>query len=221
MEQEVISTEKQSYFQAALANFTFDVASGGAIRHLADLGYTVTQITKRLDFPTPYERVQQTVWEHFLQTGILRLEEPGTAAHQENNEYITEYDSYGRKSFRRVTLSTADEESVLWNVQTFPGKTGKELAAYLAERCKENGEETAYVCCHFGLLCRREPEKAKAMLTHLEENDREYVQDLPWERRIVYHRLNRRMRNILVSLYPNGGFTTTCYFTTIKEKLLL
>ncbi len=29
--------EKQTYFQTALANFTFDVASGGAIRHLADL----------------------------------------------------------------------------------------------------------------------------------------------------------------------------------------
>lgn len=69
----MILTEKQSYFQTALANFTFDVASGGAIRHLADLGYTVTQITKRLDFPTPYDRVQQTVWEYFLQTGILRL----------------------------------------------------------------------------------------------------------------------------------------------------
>lgn len=43
--------EKQTYFQTALANFTFDVASGGAIRHLADLDYTAAQIMKRLDFP--------------------------------------------------------------------------------------------------------------------------------------------------------------------------
>lgn len=37
-------------FQSALSDFTYDVACGGAIRHLADLGYTVHQITERLDF---------------------------------------------------------------------------------------------------------------------------------------------------------------------------
>lgn len=217
----MILTEKQSYFQTALANFTFDVASGGAIRHLADLGYTVTQITKRLDFPTPYDRVRQTVWEYFLQTGILRLEEPGIAERKENYDYITEYDSYGRKSFRRVTVSSAEQKSVSWNEQKFSGKTGKELAAYLTKQCEENGEESAYVYCNFGLISKRTPENYQKMLNFLEENDREYIQDLPWERRKIYHRLNRRMRNILVSLYENGGFTTTCYFTNLNEKLSL
>lgn len=32
---------KENYFQKALSNFTFEVASDGAIRHLAEHGYTV------------------------------------------------------------------------------------------------------------------------------------------------------------------------------------
>ena len=61
---------EQDFFHAALANFMFDTASSGAIRHLADRGYTVEQIRKHLDFPTPYDRIQKTVWEHFLHTSI-------------------------------------------------------------------------------------------------------------------------------------------------------
>lgn len=213
--------EKRDYFQEALANFTFDAASGGAIRHLADLGYTAAQIMKRLDFPTPYERVQQTIWEHFLQTGVLRLEEPGTAIHRENYDYVTVYDAYGRKSFQRVTLNASDEETVLWDEKRFPGKTSKELSAYLSGKCEENGEETAYVFCDFGLRSRREPEKYTEMLALLEESDREYVQGIPWERKKIYHRLNRRMRSIVVSLYEHGEFSGTCYFTKLQEKLFL
>ena len=46
---------EQDFFKSALADFTFEAASGGAIRHLADLGYTVKQITEQLSFPTPCE----------------------------------------------------------------------------------------------------------------------------------------------------------------------
>ena len=110
----------QEYFQAALANFMFDAASGGAIRHLADLGYTAAQIRKRLDFPTPYERIQQAVWEHFLQKGILRFEEPGTLGLREQYEYVAEYDQYGKKSFRRVAVNSEKEGAVAWKVRRFP-----------------------------------------------------------------------------------------------------
>ena len=122
---------EQDFFHAALANFMFDTASGGAIRHLADRGYTVAQIMKHLDFPTPYDRVQQTMWEHFVQTDVLRLEEPGTAKLHEKYDYIAEYDQYGRKSFRRVTLMSACEEPILWQEHQFSGKTIKELV----QRC--------------------------------------------------------------------------------------
>ena len=38
------SETQQKYLKKALSDFTFDVASGGAIRHLADRGYTVQEI---------------------------------------------------------------------------------------------------------------------------------------------------------------------------------
>ena len=124
---------EQDFFHAALANFMFDTASSGAIRHLADRGYTVEQIRKHLDFPTPYDRIQKTVWEHFLHTNVLRLEEPGTAGIQETYEYITEYDQYGRKSFRRTTLMSEYEKPVVWIEETALGKTAKELSSLLSK----------------------------------------------------------------------------------------
>lgn len=213
--------EKKDYFQTALANFTFDVASGGAIRHLADLGYTAAQIKKRLDFPTPFDRIQQTVWEHFLEHRILRLEEPGKAGQRENYEYITEYDSYGRKTFRRVTLSSSGDEFILWNERTFSETAYGNPAALLDRLCAENGEETAYVSCDFGRLRMREPENYSKMLALLEDNDQEYLQGIPWEPKIVYHRLNRRMRRIVAVLCHGGVFSGVCYFMEIREKILL
>ena len=69
---------EQDFFKSARADFTFAAASGGAIRHLADLGYTVKQITEQLSFPTPCQRVQKAVRERLLETGVLLLEEPGS-----------------------------------------------------------------------------------------------------------------------------------------------
>ena len=92
---------------------------------------------------------------------------------------------------------------------------------YLAEKCAENGEETAYISCDFGLKSRREPANYEKMLNLLEESDREYLLGLLWERRLIYHRLNRRMRKIANALYQHKVFTGNCYFVNLKEKLIL
>lgn len=94
------------YFKNALANFTHEAASGGAIRHLTDLGCTVDQITKQLTFPTPRERVRRQVWERLLDTGVILLEEPGSGKQREKAVYVEERDPYGRTSFRRVALKS-------------------------------------------------------------------------------------------------------------------
>ena len=62
---------EQSYFKSALSDYVYEAAGGGAVRHLADAGYTVAQIMERLDYPVPFARVQKTVWEHFLDKKIL------------------------------------------------------------------------------------------------------------------------------------------------------
>ena len=86
--------QENSYFQKALADFTQEAASGGAIRHLADLGYTVEEIRKELAFPTSLSRIRRMVWERLLDTGVILREAPGTGAVREKVAYDREYDKY-------------------------------------------------------------------------------------------------------------------------------
>lgn len=209
----------EKYFEKALSDFTFDVASGGAIRHLADRGYPAPQIRKMLDFPTPYERVQQTVWEHLLAQGVLRLEEPGNGEAQEKYGYVEDYDRFGRKSFRRVLLKEGKAEPAVWRESRITAGTGAMLLEELGEKCRENGEDFSYASCDFGLQSRREPEAFAQRIQRLQPQLRDYVLGLPWERRMAYHRLDERMRRIVTELYGNGEYQGTCYFLRTAEKL--
>lgn len=247
---------KQEYFKKSLSDFTFDVASGGAIRHLADRGYTVGEIKKMLDFPTPFERVQQTVWKYFLDRGIILLKEPERESEEEKYGYVTEYDDYGRKSFRRVVIKERSPEPIRWresrfskaggkelpelpegkereNLPEFPegkerekipdfpiGKQGKELLEFLKRKCGENGEEYSYVSCDFGLYVRRDPKGFERLTELLEPGERAYIRELPWERKMAYHRLDKRMQKITVRLWE-AGRRSTCYFIKSREKVEL
>lgn len=112
---------EQDYFANALAKFTHEVASGGSIRHLADLGYTVKQITERLPFPTPYEKVRKDVWEHLLDTRVVLLEEPGAEGKKarEKSNYVLEYNQYGKASFRLVTAQEEMQKPVVGEERRF------------------------------------------------------------------------------------------------------
>lgn len=212
---------EQKYFKQALQNFMFDAASGGAVCHLADRGFTVNQIMKKLDFPTPYDRVQQTVWDHFLDTGYLLLEEPGLEKRQEKYAYVTDYDQYGRKSFRRVLVDEISQSAVCWKEQIYGTKNTELLSDLLNRICAANGENASYVSCDFGLRLGREPERFFHELQFLDELQREYILGIPWERRTVYHRLDQRMREIVVRLYTQGAFQGTCYFLKTEEKIIV
>lgn len=87
-------------FNKALSNFITDVASGGAIRHLADQGYSISKIEQQLDYPMSKEKIAHIMWEHYVNTGKISLEEPKPV--HEKVSFIKEQDEYGRISFRRV-----------------------------------------------------------------------------------------------------------------------
>lgn len=232
---------EQDYFADALANFTYEVASGGSIRHLTDLGYTVRQISKQLAFPTPYEKVRKEVWQHLLDTKVVLLEEPGTegGAAQGKAEYVLEHNAYGKASFRLVTKQEENRKPIVWTERRFgmdnkkkeakgvctaplkPSLCGKStgLASYLGEKCMENGEELSYCSCPFGLQSWEMPSGFQAAMEILEERQREYVQGLPWEKKICYHRLDRRMREIIARLYENGRYEGTFYFLKTEERV--
>ena len=105
---------ENEYFQQALANFTYEVAGGGAIRHLTEAGYTVKQIMEQLDFPVPYEKVRRAVWEHLVRTRGVLLEEPGSGTRKEKAVYVREYDKFGRAAFRQVVEEDTDTAVGEW-----------------------------------------------------------------------------------------------------------
>ncbi|QFJ55117.1 hypothetical protein [Pseudobutyrivibrio xylanivorans] len=87
-------------FNEALGNFITDFAGGGAVRHLADSGLSVSEIVSRLDYPLPKEKVASMVWEHYVNTGVICLSEPKSTV--EKISYVKEQDSFGKTSMRRV-----------------------------------------------------------------------------------------------------------------------
>lgn len=93
--------EDNSTFNKALSNFTQDFASGDAIRHLTDLGYSIPEIRNKLDYPTPIEKIKEIVWNHLVSKGIIVLEDPRTISNVRTT-YVKEYDSLGKSSFRRI-----------------------------------------------------------------------------------------------------------------------
>lgn len=86
---------KKGYFEAALSDFVFDVAAGGAIRHLVDRGYSVEQMMKELAYPVPRAKVEKAVNRYMAETGILLAELPWTDG--ENMHLINEKD--GKKLY--------------------------------------------------------------------------------------------------------------------------
>lgn len=213
---------ENAYFRDALAHFTQEAASGGAIRHLADLGYSVKQIAENLDFPTPYGKVQAAVWAHFLETGVILPGRPG-GAKKEKAVYVKEYDKYGKTSFRRI-VETREEQEVCWRERILMREEAApagRMYSMLRARQEENGVENSYMSCDFGLLAEKEPGQYEEMLKVLEEKQREYISGLPWEKRRVYHRLDSSMLDILVSLYEKELYQGECCFSGTREIIVL
>lgn len=107
--------EGRDYFNQALSDFMFEVASGGSIRHLVDLGYSVDQIMGRLAFPTPRERVENAVYRYMTETGVLLEKLP-----------------VERESLRKVTLEAAQLDQISAGFLRLIAQNGEE-SAYL--RC--------------------------------------------------------------------------------------
>lgn len=189
------SLGEQSPFQSALADFTYEMASGAAIRHLTDLGYTVREISESLSYPTPLSRIQKQTWDRLVETGVILLQEPGTP--RETSEFVKVYDQYGRASFRKVVQREAGQgnsrlrnpgqgTAIAWKKVKVCVQDRKQLSALLQDKIAGNGEENSYAACNFALLAVKDPEKYREILTALDKGNREYVEGLPWEKGLEY-----------------------------------
>lgn len=212
---------ENQYFQEALGDFVHEAAYGGAVRHLADRGYTVRQIMERLDFPAPYEKVRRLVWERLKDTGVILADEPGSGRQRERFSYVREYDRNGKPTFRRVPDNQEEAGPVCWReglLDVGRDAWAQGLPDLMEKKLGENGEDYAYVSCDFGRIAAQEPGKHERMLEAL-DGEREYVEGLPWERAKVYHRLNPRMREILARLALAGLYQGEAFFVKTGDRI--
>lgn len=187
--------ERPKYFQEALSDFMHDAASGGAIRHLCDLGYTTDAIMARLEFPTPRGRVEKTVYRYLTEKGVLL-------------EALPAADGKG------AGVSEENMQTVYAN-----DLTEASLCALLRKYIGRNGEENSYVSCPFGTIRRDREARLQQMLACLTAREREYLLGIPWKPMIMYHRLNSRMLEISICLALHSDASMKFYFLKSGEML--
>ena len=205
---------KEGYFQGALSNFIFEFACGGAIRHLADQGYTAKQISEHLSYPVSYERVREAVTEYYLAEGILLRTEPVQGGAQPKYTYVQEHGEYGKTSFRRVLVDEGGKTSEgEWSKR---GVTAGELLARLKGYRGESDMGKAYVSCDFGRRSAKLEE-----LEGLNGRQLEYLEGIRWDRQLMYHLLDGRMLEITIRLCETGCFQGSVYFERTREELSL
>lgn len=205
---------KESYFQGALSNFIFEFACGGAIRHLADQGYTTKQIAEHLSYPVSYERVREAVTEYYLAEGILLRMEPVQGGAQPKYIYVQEHGEYGKTSFRRVLVDEGGKASEgEWSKRSV---TARELMDRLREYNGQSGTGKAYVSCDFGRMNGEFQE-----LEGLNGRQREYLEGIRWDRQRMYHLLDGRMLEITIQLCETSCFQGSVYFERTREQLVL
>ena len=133
------------YFKKALADFTFDFASADAIRLMAGKGLTVKEIQKRLDFPTPIDKIAEIVWKHYVDTGVILLEDPRNGT-QKRFTYEKVQDGFGRVSFKQVVSKNtfSDKEFIPCD---FGLKMFKDKKAFEKSLEELSGKDRDYILC--------------------------------------------------------------------------
>ena len=169
------------YFNNALHDMVFENACGAAIRRLADMSFPISYIHKELDYPISFERVQRYVWRYYMEKKILLYPDDKLDYHEENgyfiiNEpktsktFIKEQGPYGKITYRQVTVDEPVNEGSI-----------------------------RYVPCDFGIMKHNNPKEYELVLDKLDTEDKAYINDMPWDDKLVYHLLNNRMTSILKS----------------------
>ena len=243
--------EEANVFQSALSNFATDVACGGAVRHLTDIGCTLDQIVARLDYPASRQKVQRIMMEYLYQSHVLLKKEPSPALFEEEMQFVQEQDAYGRRTLRKAKIDHNSQEKTtdrldltrlsqrekaafaqdfLWKEVLYDPRRDGKLTELLHRKCEKYGEAYSYVSCPFGKkkndqysqnVDSQEEITLEEMGDCLNGRQREYLAGIRWEQPVLYHRLNRRMLEVICKLYETGAYGGVCFFTAGQEKLTI
>ncbi len=235
--------DKPEYFQNALSNFATDVACGGAVRHLVNSGCTLDQIVARLNYPTSREKAQRIMMEHLYQSRVLLRKEPSDALFEEQTQFVQEQDAYGRRTLRKTVVDRNSQNNMTdmadltgmsqrekgaklkdfpWREFVYDPRRDGKLTELLYRKCEENGDDYSFMSCDFALFCiDHKSQNGETPLSCLNNRQREYLAGIRWERPVLYHRLDQRMREILGKLYESGAYSGVCFFAVRQEKIAI
>lgn len=133
----------------------------------------------------------------------------------------------------------AQTREILWKELLYDPKRDGKLTELLYKKCEKYGEAYSYVSCPFGRsendpnsqYEKREQSghnetygmraEAESKMGCLNSRQREYLQGIHWEQPVLYHRLNRRMLEIISKLYEAGAYSGVCFFVTGREKITI
>ncbi len=164
------SRNSNKEFNRALHNFTMDLASGDAIRHLADLGYTVREIREKLHYPTPIAQIKNVVWKKLVDDGTILLEDPATVSCSTKKTYETRKDEFGKTYFVQI-LDKGDSIN-----------------------------PADYYRCDFGRMIYKDAKGFEDYISALNPREKEYLLNLPWPLCPVWHKLDERFSAIVRKL---------------------
>ena len=188
---------EDKYFKQALSDFTIEFASGDAIRSLSDKGYSVKKIKSKLDFPTPEERIREIVWKHYIDNKTICLQDPKETSSVENYTIKKVYDSYGRPSFKKVSVKADEEEPGSKQVSI---KADEEEPGSKQVKVEADEEAKEYVECDFGKRLYQNKDEFLKSLSVLDEEEKDYILGLPWPLTKVWHVKNEKFAKIITKL---------------------
>ena len=88
-----------SYFQNALSDFSFDVAYGDSIRHLANKGFSPQEIKTQLNTSISIEKIEEVIRKYQESQELLTEEKINNTTSSFHYEFVKKYDSYGHSYF--------------------------------------------------------------------------------------------------------------------------
>ena len=91
-------------------------------------------------------------------------------------------------------------------------KDSRKLYEAMTRYIEEYGIENSYIECPFGKWIKNDENKLKQVLSCLTSREQEYILGIRWERNVMYHRLNDRMREIGIKLSVHTEDEWNFYF---------
>ena len=207
----------ESAFQKALNNFVKDFGYGDAIMHLADNGFTLSQIKDRIGSHLPEEYLCEKIIKSYVDGGTVLLAAPGSAR-REKTSMVKDVGEFGQISFRQVREIIEETgvsfTSYQWTVEDWKEET---LARYIKilEEGWRNPEDKIYVS--FFLTARR----LSGWQEILTARQIDYLRCFCYLNQEIYVLLDERVWEILKTLLENHAYRGSIYLISEARKWIV